>query len=91
MLREAQYLDYKDKELLQFVFTSLKTIAKRKKSLFVKCDPSLVLSKTVIHKDCTTCSNPETKEIIQSLQAIGVIWYWIINRHVSNYSAKDSG
>ena len=67
-------LDYKDKELLQFVFTSLKTIAKRKKSLFVKCDPSLVLSKTVIHKDCTTCSNPETKEIIQSLQVIGVIW-----------------
>ena len=65
-------IDYTNRALVEFVFTSLRDIAKRKRALFIKIDPTLCLSKTVLNKQDSDYS--ETLVTLQYLRELGFIW-----------------
>ena len=65
-------IDYTNRALVEFVFTSLRDIAKRKRALFIKIDPTLCLSKTVFNKQDSDYS--ETLVTLQYLRELGFIW-----------------
>lgn len=66
-------MDYTDHSLMDFVFSSLKTIAKKKRALFIKIDPALCLSKTYNDNQVYDCSE-KTLETLNYLQKLGFIW-----------------
>ena len=66
-------MDYTDQSLMDFVFSSLKTIAKKKRALFIKIDPALCLSKTYNDNQVYDCSE-KTLETLNYLQKLGFIW-----------------
>ena len=65
-------IDYTNRALVEFVFASLRDIAKRKRALFIKIDPTLCLSKTVLNKQDSDYS--ETLVTLQYLRELGFIW-----------------
>lgn len=65
-------LDYEDQELVRFVLSSLKEIAKKHKALFIKFDPSLYLSKGLIGEERK--DKPATLAILKNLQENGCDW-----------------
>ena len=65
-------LDYRDKELLEFVIKSIKSYARSKRAIFVIFDPSICLSQSLINQEKTEF--PENLAIIDSLQQMGVRW-----------------
>jgi beta-lactam resistance factor len=65
-------IDYTNRALVEFVFTSLRDIVKRRRALFIKIDPTLCLSKTVLNKQDSDYS--ETLVTLQYLRELGFIW-----------------
>ena len=65
-------IDYTNRALVEFVFASLRDIAKRKRALFIKIDPTRCLSKTVLNKQDSDYS--ETLVTLQYLRELGFIW-----------------
>lgn len=65
-------MDYEDKELVAFVMASLKKVAKSKRALFIKFDPSLFVTQNLIDQE--TKVNETTMAIAQHLQDIGADW-----------------
>ena len=65
-------MDYQNKELLAFVMASLKKYAKTKRALFVKFDPSLFVTKSLISQEAEI--RKETMAIAKYIQALGVEW-----------------
>ena len=65
-------MDYLDKDLLTFVLTSLKKLAKQKKALFIKFDPFILFQHQQIEQEAV--QNPDTKTVIRNLQAAGCEW-----------------
>ena len=69
-------MDYTDYELVDFVISSLKGFGKSKRSIFVKFDPSLFLTRYLVTTDPET--NEEEDEVtitlIKFLTRLGVEW-----------------
>lgn len=65
-------MNYLDKNLVAFVMTSLKKLAKQKKALFIKFDPFILFQHHQI--DEQPIQNPDAKTIIRNLQDAGCEW-----------------
>lgn len=65
-------MNYLDKNLVAFVLSSLKKIAKTKKALFIKFDPFIQFSHHQIDQEAI--QNPDADTIIRDLQAAGCEW-----------------
>lgn len=65
-------MDYSNQELVQYVFSALKRVAKQKKALFVKFDPSLFLAQTKLGQESQ--DQTQSLELIQQLQKAGAHW-----------------
>lgn len=65
-------LDYRDKELLEFVIKSIKSYARSKRAIFVIFDPSICLSQTLVGQEKITLSDNLT--ILERLKKLGVKW-----------------
>ena len=65
-------LDYRDKELLEFVIKSIKSYARSKRAIFVIFDPSICLSQTLVGQEKIKLSDNLT--ILESLKKLGVKW-----------------
>ena len=65
-------LDYKDTNLLEFVFQSIKSYAHSKRAVFVMFDPSICISQSLIGQE--KIEYPENLAIIDSLKNLGVKW-----------------
>ena len=63
-------LDYKNKELLNFYFTELKKIAKKEHCLFIKFDPSILISSFHLDEERKEFNYKEEFENIKSCKAI---------------------
>lgn len=70
-------LDYKNTELLEFVFRSIKSYARSKRAVFVMFDPSICISQTLIGQE--KIEYPENLAIIDSLKNLGVKWSGLTN------------
>ena len=65
-------LDYRDKELLEFVIKSIKSYARSKRAIFVIFDPSICLSQTLVGQEKIKLSDNLT--ILERLKKLGVKW-----------------
>ncbi|MGT2753359.1 aminoacyltransferase [Streptococcus ovis] len=65
-------MDYTDKELVSFVLTSLKTIAKTHRAVFIKFDPSIYFQQHLVGFEGV--DNPQTHATIQLLTELGCHW-----------------
>ncbi|EHJ52672.1 aminoacyltransferase [Streptococcus macacae] len=65
-------MDYQNKDLVNFVLSSLKKIAKRKRALFIKFDPFILLNHHQIDKEAI--DNPQAQDIINNLKNLGCEW-----------------
>lgn len=65
-------MDYLDKDLLAFVLTSLKKLAKQKKALFIKFDPFILFQHQQIDQEAV--QNPDAETVVRNLQAAGCEW-----------------
>lgn len=65
-------MDYNNKELVDFVVKSLKKYGKSKHSLFIKCDPALLLKQYKIGEDVE--ENAETLAVVDNLISAGAEW-----------------
>ena len=69
-LPRGPILDYKNKELLNFYFTELKKIAKKEHCLFIKFDPSILISSFHLDEERKEFNYKEEFENIKSCKAI---------------------
>ena len=69
-LPRGPILDYKNKELLNFYFTELKKIAKKEHCLFIKFDPSILVSSFHLDEERQEFNYKEEFENIKSCKAI---------------------
>lgn len=69
-LPRGPILDYKNKELLQFYFKELKKVAKKRHCLFIKFDPSLLISSFHLDQERKELKYEEEFENILSCGAI---------------------
>ena len=65
-------MDYQNPELLSFVLRSLKEFARKKKALFIKFDPKLLLEQYKIGQDVAEIT--ATLLAIENLQKAGAVW-----------------
>lgn len=65
-------MNYQDKDLVNFVLTSLKKFAKRKRALFIKFDPFILLNHHQIDEEAI--NNPQAQTIIDTLKHLGCEW-----------------
>lgn len=65
-------MDYSDKHLASFVIQSLKAFGKKKRALFIKFDPALLLKAYKIGEEVP--ESPEVIAHIDRLTAAGAIW-----------------
>ena len=65
-------LDYRDKELLEFVIKSIKSYARSKRAIFVIFDPSICLSQTLVGQEKIKLS--DNLIILERLKKLGVKW-----------------
>lgn len=65
-------MDYLDKDLVQFVMQSLKTVAKKYKAVFIKFDPSVYFQQHLVDQDAA--DNDSALQVIQILQDAGCEW-----------------
>ena len=65
-------MDYLNQELVTFVLTSLKKLAKQKRALFIKFDPALLLKQYQIGQEVE--ENSETLAKLAILQEAGAEW-----------------
>lgn len=70
-------LDYRDKELLEFVIKSIKSYARSKRAIFVIFDPSICLSQTLVGQEKIKLSDNLT--ILERLKKLGVKWSGLTN------------
>lgn len=73
-LPRGPVMNYKDKELVNFVIQSLKAYGKTKRALFVKFDPALLLKQYQVADAGAATENPQTLEELKNLQEAGAIW-----------------
>ena len=69
-LPRGPILDFKNKELLNFYFTELKNIAKKEHCLFIKFDPSILVSSFHLDEERKEFNYKEEFENIKSCKAI---------------------
>lgn len=68
-------MDYQDKDLVTFVMRSLKQFGSRRRSVFIKFDPSLILKQYPIDQSSAEFSeNKLSIEAIQNLKATNCQW-----------------
>lgn len=65
-------MDYLDKGLVEFVLTSLKTVAKKHKAVFIKFDPSIYFQQHLVDEE--VADNDKALQVIQILQEAGCQW-----------------
>ncbi|MGZ7230753.1 peptidoglycan bridge formation glycyltransferase FemA/FemB family protein, partial [Streptococcus pyogenes] len=65
-------MDYLNKDLVAFVLTSIKKMAKTKKALFIKFDPFILFGHHQIDQE--PVQNPQAETIIRNLQDAGCEW-----------------
>ena len=65
-------MDYQNPELLSFVLRSLKEFARKKRALFIKFDPKLLLKQYKIGQDVEEIT--ATLLAIENLQKAGAVW-----------------
>ena len=65
-------MDYLDQDLVQFVMTSLKTVAKKHKAVFIKFDPSVYFQRHLV--DQVVEDDEKATQVIQNLQHAGCQW-----------------
>ncbi|MGT2924812.1 aminoacyltransferase [Streptococcus caviae] len=65
-------MDYQNQDLVAFVLASLKKFAKRKRALFIKFDPFILLNHHQIDEEDIT--NPQAQDIIANLKKSGCEW-----------------
>ncbi|EJN93507.1 aminoacyltransferase [Streptococcus ratti] len=65
-------MDYQNKDLVNFVLSSLKRFAKRKRALFIKFDPFILLNHHQIDEE--DIANPQAQDIIANLKNSGCEW-----------------
>ena len=70
-------LDYRDKELLEFVIKSIKSYARSKRAIFVIFDPSICLSQTLVGQEKIKLS--DNLIILERLKKLGVKWSGLTN------------
>ncbi|MDY4762269.1 aminoacyltransferase [Streptococcus thoraltensis] len=65
-------MDYSNKELLAFVVENLKKYGKKKKAVFIKCDPFILLADHKVDEE----SNEKSfgHEVIKNLTDVGAYW-----------------
>ncbi len=67
-------MDYKNKNLLKFVLSTLKKYGKTKRALFIKFDPTLFIKKQLVSSEIIEQDNKETFDIINNLISLGADW-----------------
>ena len=65
-------MDYFDKDLVQFVMTSLKTVAKQHKAVFIKFDPSIYFQQHLVEQEVK--DNESAPQVLQILKDAGCQW-----------------
>lgn len=68
-------LDYEDKALLEFIISNLKKLAKRKKWIFIKMDPKVVLRSFDISEQNDKKEDEKALGIIENLKSLGLVWH----------------
>lgn len=65
-------MDYLNQDLVTFVLTSLKKLAKQKRALFIKFDPFILFQHHQIDQEAV--QNPDAETIVRHLQTAGCEW-----------------
>ncbi|CRH90640.1 Lipid II:glycine glycyltransferase [Chlamydia trachomatis] len=65
-------MDYMDKDLVAFVMKSLKTVAKSKRTVFIKFDPSIYFQQHLVDQDGQ--DQEQAKLVIENLEQAGCKW-----------------
>lgn len=68
-------LDYSNRALLNFYFLNLKKLAKKKKLIFIKVDPKVVLKSALIPEFSKADEDGEALSIIKELERQGLFWH----------------
>ncbi|MFC3927643.1 aminoacyltransferase [Streptococcus caprae] len=65
-------MDYTNGDLVNYTLTTLRTLARQKRALFIKFDPAILLRDSKVNEVAT--ENPDAQLIIGNLQAAGCEW-----------------
>ncbi|MBY5035213.1 aminoacyltransferase [Streptococcus gallolyticus] len=65
-------MDYLDKELVTFVMSSLKKVAKSKRAVFIKFDPSIYFQQHLVEQE--VADNEEAQTVIANLEEADCKW-----------------